>query len=132
MASAGDAGELVAIELALARRDEASIDGGYRAVLDPDFIEVGQSGRRWTRAETLASIAAEPPADDVAIDVFDVTSLATDVMLATYDLIVSRADGTQARSRRSSIWIRRDGRWRLRFHQGTPASADGPGLPRHP
>ena len=136
MASAGDAGELalqlVALELSLARRDEASIRGGYGAVLDPDFIEVGQGGRRWTRAETLATIAAEPPADDVAIERFDVASLATGVALATYDLIVTRAGGTLARSRRSSIWIRRDGRWRLRFHQGTPVPDDGPGPPRHP
>ena len=30
------------------------------------------------------------------------------------------AGAPSVRRLRSSIWIRRDGRWRLAFHQGTP------------
>ena len=59
VASAAD--ELLALELALARRDEPAIPGGYEAVLAPDFSEIGASGRRWSRAETLEALHAEPP-----------------------------------------------------------------------
>lgn len=115
-----EAEELYRLELALAQRDEASIDGGFAAVLDPEFAEIGQSGRWWTRAETLAMIASEAPTLGLSIEGYEGVSLADGVTLVTYDLVAARSDGSCARSRRSSIWLPRDGRWLLRFHQGTP------------
>ncbi|HEY7132141.1 MAG TPA: DUF4440 domain-containing protein, partial [Candidatus Limnocylindrales bacterium] len=56
MSNASTAAAIRALELALARRDEAAIPGGYEAVLDRDFLEVGASGRVWSRDETLASL----------------------------------------------------------------------------
>ncbi len=115
-----DVEHLLSLELALAARHESAVDGGYDAALAEEFVEIGQSGRRWTRDATLAAMAGDLPRDDMTIDGFEIVSLAPDVALATYDLVVTDTDGHRARSRRSSIWIRRDGRWKLRFHQGTP------------
>ncbi len=115
-----DLERLRAIELALASRHESAIQGGYDAALAEEFVELGQSGRRWTRDATLAAMSGDPPRDDIAIEVFETATLAPDLILATYDLVVIGVDRTHARSRRSSIWIRRDGRWQMRFHQGTP------------
>lgn len=115
--------DLEALELALARRDEAALPGGYAAVLAPDFVEHGQSGRRWTRDETLAVLAREPRTDAPAIEAFEVVTLAPDVRLLTYVLVVD-AGGHVRRSRRSSTWIRDGSRWRLRFHQGTTVRLD--------
>jgi hypothetical protein len=125
-----DAETLHALELALARRDEASIDGGYAAVLDPAFVEIGQRGRWWTRAETLAVMAAGPT-EALRIEGFDAVALGDGVTLVTYDLELVSSVGIRTWSRRSSVWLRRGGRWQLRFHQGTPIpeSAEGPGGP---
>lgn len=51
-------------------------------------------------------VTGEP--QDLAVD-----ELADGIALVTYTL-----DGTW----RSSIWIREDGRWQMRFHQGTTVS----------
>ena len=115
--------DLVALELALARRNEAAVPGGYEAVLAPDFVEHGQSGRRWTRDETLAALAREPMTDVPTIVEFEVVALAPDVRLVTYLLVVD-AGGHVRRSRRSSIWIRDGIGWRMRFHQGTTVPLD--------
>jgi uncharacterized protein YhfF/GNAT superfamily N-acetyltransferase len=112
--------ELRALELALARRDEPAIPGGYEAVLAPDFAEIGASGRRWTRGEILETLHAEPPDASIAIEAFEVAFLGPDLVLATYDAVGTTPDGADRRSRRSSIWLRTDDRWQLRFNQGTP------------
>jgi uncharacterized protein YhfF/N-acetylglutamate synthase-like GNAT family acetyltransferase len=98
------ADELLALELALARRDEASIPGGYDAVLHADFAEIGASGRFWARAETLELLAASPPDDTLDITRFDVSPLGDGLVLVTYDVVRGGDSGS--------------GR---RFNQGTPA-----------
>ena len=108
------------LELALARRDEAAIPGGYASVIDDDFREIGQSSRMWTREETLAMLAGAATSDRVTIVGLEVSFLAGDLLLATYDLHGVTPDGSVRQSRRSSIWRRHDGAWRMRFHQGTP------------
>jgi hypothetical protein len=117
---------LYALELALARRDEGAIPGGYASVLDPAFLEFGQSGRAWTRAETLAVLSEAAPTDAPVIERFETELLAPGVVLVTYRIRAER-DGHPVSSRRSSIWLRNDDGWRLRFHQGTtiPAGTDG-------
>ena len=112
--------ELLALELALARRDEPAIPGGYEAVLASDFLEIGASGRRWTRAEILEALHGEPPDDLIAIESFDCAELAPGVLLATFDTVATGPGGVTVRGRRSSTWVRHDDRWRMRFHQGTP------------
>ena len=101
--------ELLRYETALAARDPHGIDGGLAGLLADDFIEFGRSGRVWTRAATLDLLDSSASAL-VPIDRFEVARLADDVTLVTY-----RAAGAN----RSSIWVRRNGRWRIRFHQGT-------------
>jgi hypothetical protein len=90
------------------------------ALLDPEFVEFGASGRRWDRASLLAAMAEEP-ADSPMITVSDLawTELGDDLVQLTY---TSEAAGRRAR--RSSLWRRTDGRWLLLFHQGTPLPAD--------
>ncbi|MFJ3906477.1 DUF4440 domain-containing protein [Streptomyces sp. NPDC090025] len=103
---------------------------------DPEFVEVGASGRRWTYEEMLAALpgldggAAEGPR-------FEVSSLrgvllAPDLVHLTYETRFG-----DRKARRSSIWRRAaepgeaesaarvgvDG-WRLYYHQGTPFGDD--------
>ncbi|WP_256386744.1 DUF4440 domain-containing protein [Ruegeria sp. EL01] len=84
------------------------------------FVEIGRSGRRYERAEMFfdtdlaASIDAVLPLPDYWVDL-----IAPDVAVAAYTSEVRYGDIIE-RGRRSSIWVKSQGRWRLRFHQGTP------------
>nr|WP_235617462.1 DUF4440 domain-containing protein [Streptomyces thermolilacinus] len=92
-------------------------------LLDPDFTEVGRSGRRWTRDEMLAELpemdgsAADGPA--YRVSGMSGVLLAPGVVHLTYETVM---DGRRAR--RSSLWrAATDGTgapWRLYYHQGTP------------
>jgi hypothetical protein len=84
-------------------------------VLHPAFFEFGRSGRQWTRDETLSA----EPSDIVAeLHEFAVHQVSDDAALVTY---ISVVHGEQMHlTNRSSLWVRADGRWLLRFHQGTP------------
>ncbi|MDR3544926.1 MAG: nuclear transport factor 2 family protein [Candidatus Limnocylindrales bacterium] len=115
------AGQLLAFELALARRDASAVPGGLADLLDDEFEEVGASGRRWDRAAVVALLADASPTD-VVIDTFDATPLSHTVVLVTYRS-VRGGPGDRAPAWRTSVWVRRGDRWRLRYHQGTPATA---------
>ena len=107
-----------ALEVALARRDAGALPGGYDGVLDDAFVEVGQSGRVWTRDEMLMALAASPPdPNGPSWSGLSVDELAPTVWLARYDTVFG--DGVPAPP--SSIWIRSGDRFRMRYHQGTPA-----------
>ena len=83
------------------------------ALLDPEFIEIGQYGRVWTRSAILAALAADPGLTSAStIEDFTVRRVAPDVVLVTYTL-------PEGGSRRSSLWRRRDAGWQMLFHQGT-------------
>jgi glyoxylase I family protein len=109
--------ELHRLESALARRDPELIDGdaaALSALVADDFLEFGASGRTWTAADVRETLATEPPRD-VPMEDFAVARLAVGVALVTYRSRDPR------HARRASIWVRRKGRWLLRFHQGTLA-----------
>lgn len=94
------------------RRDPAAVG----ALLTDDFVEIGQSGRRWTRDEIIASLAAEPGVGDARIDERDARVTGPDVVLLSYRL---RVGGRT--SRRTALW-RCDPVPRCVWHQGTPVS----------
>jgi hypothetical protein len=112
MPSGDDVAVCIAGELRL--MDRAVRHGsGAATLLDDGFREFGSSGRVWDRASILAALAVD---DTPAPDVGDVagTALGPDVVLVTY-----RSTGPDRSTLRSSVWRRRDGHWRLVFHQGT-------------
>ncbi|MEU0168814.1 nuclear transport factor 2 family protein [Streptomyces iakyrus] len=90
------------------------------ALLHPDFHEFGASGRHWSRAAIIASLAATAESGDesVAVSALRGVQLAPDLVHLTYD---TEYDGSHAH--RSSLWRRTEGRWLLWFHQATPFSA---------
>jgi ribonuclease HI len=86
------------------------------SVLADDFVEVGASGTRYSRAEIIA--ATPRPLDvEIPLPEFAVCQLSETVALVTYVSVERQPD---RRARRLSVWARADGRWLLRFHQGTP------------
>lgn len=117
---AGDAQALVASVWAAEERLLTPAVRGdaarLRELLADDFVEIGQSGRRWTRDEIIAALASDRGRGDVEISEREARQLAPALVLLSYLL---RFDGRS--SRRSSIW-RCDPEPRCVFHQGTPVS----------
>ncbi|MGO4632045.1 DUF4440 domain-containing protein [Streptomyces sp. 2RAF24] len=98
-----------------------------RRLLDPAFVEVGASGRRWTYEEMLAAL---PELDGGTQDGprYEPSGLrgvllAPGLVHVTYETLI---DGRRAH--RSSLWRKMeadaDGEgqagWRMYYHQGTP------------
>jgi ribonuclease HI len=101
------------------RADRAQVE----ALLHPDFLEHGASGRMWTRDAMVAALVDNPAVAGTGAD-FIAVELAPDVVLLTYRVL------GHAGSLRSSVWVRDpDAGWRVRFHQGT-RSTDGRLVPR--
>lgn len=99
------------------------LDPGVRAdrmrvteLLHPDFIEVGRSGRHWSRTTIVESLQASPPAPTPDTSEWSFIALSDALTLVSYLL----KDHSGAVSRHSSLWDTSDDRPVMRFHQGTP------------
>jgi len=99
--------------LDLAVRPDA---GEVAALLHPDFEGIGVSGRLWDR-ETVIQFLESNAVGEATMRVLSADPVAHDSMLLVY-----RAAFSTSEQLRSSFWVRVDGRWRLRFHQGTAES----------
>ena len=121
-----NAEQVVELELALLHPDVRQDPRWVEELLDEDFREIGASGRLWNREETMEALGADRDDEPVAVADMDALQLAEVVLLLTYT-----GDRAGRRARRSSIWRRTDGRWRLAHHQGTPVppeQEDAPGF----
>jgi hypothetical protein len=99
----------------LVRRDRERVT----ALLAEDFCEFGSSGRVWTREEILELLANgdySPP----SIADFKCDLIGEGVALVTYRTVRAEAEtGLRSAALRSSLWTKKSGEWRVRFHQGT-------------
>lgn len=118
-------GELAAEELERLEeslyRSATRFDPEYmEELLAPDYVEMGTSGRIWTRQQIIRTSPVEIEAK-LPLPELSVRLVADDVALVTYrsELGVELVEAAN----RSSIWKReRDGAWKLVFHQGTPTN----------
>jgi hypothetical protein len=85
-------------------------------LLAEEFREFGASGRVFNRDQIIEMLLTSEPRA-ATVHHFCVVSLADNIALATY-----RVTTAIRVSHRSSLWIFRDNRWQLFFHQGTVAS----------
>ncbi|MDQ1014283.1 nuclear transport factor 2 family protein [Streptomyces afghaniensis] len=117
--------EVIAGELRLMDPSVRGSRSLARQLLDPDFTEVGASGRRWTYDEMLAAI---PEMDGAAESgpryepsKFTGVLLAPGLVHLTYETTL---DGNRAG--RSSLWRKQsaDGTWQMYYHQATPIPPD--------
>jgi hypothetical protein len=111
---AGDDREVVRLEEELLRTGSRRSPDRLRELLHPGYVEFGASGRRWGLEDVVTVLAGEDLPLDARIERTEVTALASDVVLLTYEAVVEGL-----RSLRSSVWVRTEEGWRLRFHQGT-------------
>ncbi|MEU3524770.1 DUF4440 domain-containing protein [Streptomyces sp. NPDC038707] len=89
-------------------------------LLDPEFVEVGGSGRRWTHAAMLAELPDHPgsSADGPRYEPSEISGvrLAPGLVHLTFETLLG-----ERRTRHSSIWRKRDDAtgWRMYYHQAT-------------
>ncbi|WP_214825692.1 DUF4440 domain-containing protein [Exiguobacterium algae] len=85
-----------------------------RTLLTEDFFEIGSSGRLlfqdWD-AQTF-----QLPSIDATLSDFSIHPLSEEHVLVTYRILNHELD---RETLRSSIWTKDEGRWKMRFHQGT-------------
>jgi len=111
------AAHLQQLEEELLRADVRHDPQRLAALIADDFREFGTSGRVFDKASILSELATESPAQ-LSLTDFACQQLAPNAALVTYRS--QRADATGARhALRSSVWIYRDSRWQVLFHQGT-------------
>jgi len=90
------------------------------AMMDPDFREVGASGRRYSREYVLDILQKrlQTPEEDLwQTSDFHCVELARNIYLLTYTLVQQK----QRVTRRCSIWRRSGQVWKILYHQGTVA-----------
>ena len=113
--------------------EESLLDSAVRgspemlnALLADDFREFGSSGRVFTKSQIIAELQTQRYTPLVAAD-FEMRLLAPGVALVTYKTMPDGGGVSQPASAalRSSLWIERDGRWQVIFHQGTRTAAAG-------
>ena len=92
-------------------------------LLHPAFIEFGRSGTRYSRAEILTEFGPDRVLPAIRSGHFDLVVLAEGVALLIYVSAHVDAGGNSNRhTLRSSVWVRTNVGWQMRFHQGTPTS----------
>lgn len=90
----------------------------FERMTDEDFWEIGASGSRYTRQMVLDALEkryAVPHKDVWETMDFRCRKLAPEVYLLTYNLVQDKVRHT----RRSTIWRRTGGEWKIVYHQGT-------------
>lgn len=88
-------------------------------LLADDFREFGSSGRTFTKQQIIEAMHSENTPRISMADV-QVRRLSCDLTLLTYRAVKRDADSSElVESLRSSLWVHRDGGWKMLFHQGT-------------
>lgn len=117
----GTHGQIRASELELLASSTRSNAARLRRLLHPEFLEIGRSGRRWTREEMIASLGDEEQRPAPETDEWEFSDLAPHLVLVTYRIQTGTTeDPGHRQSRHTSVWDTSSGQPRLRFHQGTP------------
>ena len=102
------------------RRDKVFLE----AILHPEFVEFGRSGRVYSRQEIIDEFQSVRELSQINTSNFSIQKLGQDVFLLTYLSSHSGDNGQQCRhTLRTSVWQVSASGPQLRFHQGTPTDS---------
>ena len=108
------------LETSLHRRAARNSRDRVSALIADDFFEFGTSGGAFNKQDTLDGLEGETVDLQIEMTEFAVRELSPEVFLVTYTAVMLDVDTTtKVATNRSSVWVSRDGRWRMMFHQGT-------------
>jgi hypothetical protein len=88
-------------------------------LLADEFVEFGSTGRVYDKKAVIKTLCEESGIE-FAMSNFQTVPLSATMVLVTYRVIgTDHRQGVSTHSLRSSVWILRDDRWQMVFHQGT-------------
>ena len=97
------------------RKDQVRLS----ALLAADFREIGSSGRTFSRVEILDALQSESTVRSVSLSDFECSMLSDTLALVIYRTVRKTPEAPLFVALRSSLWVFRDDRWQILFHQGT-------------
>lgn len=90
------------------------------ALLTDDFTEISRAGVVYTRAEILVECVGEPSLASIDVEDFQLHRLSNTAILTTCKAHNRSTDGSiSGHAVRSSVWVKLQERWLMRFHQAT-------------
>lgn len=89
------------------------------SLLADEFREFGSSGRAFSKTEIIDLLRSEESSVGRSLKSFEAYPVSEQAVLVTFLAVREVAGSPPIESLRSSLWVRRDGRWQLLFHQGT-------------
>lgn len=97
------------------------------ALLAPEFREFGTSGQVYADATAVIDALARGARPRLVFEEFQAARVSANTVLVTYRSKSTPGPGWKPPALRSSLWVKRDGRWQLLFHQGTRLATDSEG-----
>ncbi len=99
------------------RKDPISV---LSELVDDAFMEIGSSSEIHDKKEVIRWLACEDSSEIQGED-FKATFLSENIVLLTYTSVITHPQQDKPKqARRSSVWRRSEGKWKMVFHQGTP------------
>ncbi len=116
--------ELQQLEFTLQQPNTRSNPDKLKQLLHPGFVEIGYSGTTWDFDSIIESLLSEPESKSQPWSQdFQLVAYTPGVAQLLYRSANLAADGTLSRfAKRSSIWVRDNGYWQVKFHQATPTT----------
>lgn len=115
--------ELQALEVELHHPGVRCTRERLNELLHPQFHEVGRSGRAYNRETIVNFLAKQKTQPAVVSEKFTVAELGPGVALLTYRSAHLENDTILVNhTLRSSVWVKTNAAWQLRYHQGTAAA----------
>ena len=88
-------------------------------LIDDEYIEIGKSGRIWTKKTVIDALRIEQNTK-INITDFRLRLISDNIALVTYSAYQNpSSDNPGIKSLRSSVWKMSGSMWRIIFHQGT-------------
>jgi hypothetical protein len=88
------------------------------SLLADEFREFGSSGRTLSKTEIIDLLQSESSACR-SLKNFEAHLVSEQAVLVTFRAIKEVVGSLPVESLRSSLWVLRDGRWQMLFHQGS-------------
>jgi hypothetical protein len=116
---------LIASEKSLIEAKKKDDNAFFKRTLSADFALVGVDGELHERQEAVDELGDSDLLELTAYDI-KVVAVGESAAIVTYDAIVRKApeedQGPPPRYQHfSSVWVKQDGAWKLKFHQATAA-----------
>jgi hypothetical protein len=87
-------------------------------LLADEFREFGSSGKTFSKAEIISHLQSEGTVH-LSLHGFEAYPISDQAFVVTFRAVKEVPGLAPIESLRSSLWIYRDGRWQVLFHQGT-------------